>query len=157
MATIAVGCSHVSGLLVQPFFTTAGPDVVREVGPDQLHGLDTRDPKKVFPPRRATDQHHAISTSATVTPLTACSSRSGVAIVRRRCGDHPIAKPLLSGSRARLRSILGSAIAGLVDAAVDHDGPGDPRGLVGRLTPLADMNAQAVTLFRDAKRPRLGG
>jgi hypothetical protein len=30
--TIAVGCSHVSGLLVQPFFTTAGPDVVREGG-----------------------------------------------------------------------------------------------------------------------------
>ena len=64
-AAIAVGCSHVSGLLVQPFFTTAGPDVVREVGPDQFHGLDTRDPKKVFPPRRPTDQHHAISTSAT--------------------------------------------------------------------------------------------
>ena len=31
--------SHVSGLLVQPLFTTAGPDVVREVGPDQTHGL----------------------------------------------------------------------------------------------------------------------
>src|ERR1700736_993516 len=60
---IAIGCSHVSGLLVQPFFTTAGPDVVREVGPDQGHGLDTRDPKKVLPPRRPTDQHHAISTS----------------------------------------------------------------------------------------------
>ena len=29
IATIAVGCSHVYGLLVQPF-TTAGPDVVRE-------------------------------------------------------------------------------------------------------------------------------
>ena len=40
MATIAVGCSHVSGLLVQPFFTTAGPDVIREAGPDQFraHG-----------------------------------------------------------------------------------------------------------------------
>src|SRR5262245_10192760 len=37
----------------------------------------------------------------------------------------------LSGSRARLRSILGGAMAGLVDATVDHDGPGDPRGLVG--------------------------
>ena len=32
--------SHVSGLSVQPFFTTAGPDVVREVGPDHFHGLD---------------------------------------------------------------------------------------------------------------------
>jgi hypothetical protein len=40
VVTIAVGCGHVSGLLVQPFFTTAGPDVVREVGPDQRHGLD---------------------------------------------------------------------------------------------------------------------
>jgi hypothetical protein len=34
------GRVHVSGLLVQQFFTTAGPDVVREVGPDQRHGLD---------------------------------------------------------------------------------------------------------------------
>jgi len=40
-ATIAVGCSHVSGLLVQPFFTTAGPDMVREVGPNHVHGVDT--------------------------------------------------------------------------------------------------------------------
>ena len=65
VVTIAVGCSRVFGLLVQPFFTTAGPDVVREVGPDQFHGLSGRDPKKVLPPRRPTDQHHAISTSAT--------------------------------------------------------------------------------------------
>jgi len=41
MATIAVGCSHVSGLLVQPFFTPAGPDVVRVVGPNRVHGVDT--------------------------------------------------------------------------------------------------------------------
>src|SRR5215468_7398246 len=74
--------SHVSGLLVQPLFTTAGPDVVREVGPDQGHGLDTRDPKKVFPPRRPTDQHHAISTSATVTPY-------GVFLSLRRCNRVP--------------------------------------------------------------------
>ena len=32
---------------------------------------------------------------------------------------------------ARLGSIVGGAMAGLVDAAVDDDGPGDPRGLVG--------------------------
>ena len=51
--------SHVSGLLVQPFLTTAGPDVMREAGPDQELGLDTRDPKKVLPPRRPTDRHHA--------------------------------------------------------------------------------------------------
>ena len=50
---------------MQPLLTTAGPDVVREVGPDQFHGLDARDPKKVLPPRRSTDRHHAISTSAT--------------------------------------------------------------------------------------------
>jgi hypothetical protein len=31
--------------------------------------------------------------------LTACSSRSGVAIVRRRCGDHRIAKPLIRQPR----------------------------------------------------------
>ena len=63
METIAVGSCvwPVGAAIVRP----AGADVVREVGPDQFHGLDTRDPKKVFPPRRPTDQHHAISTSAT--------------------------------------------------------------------------------------------
>src|SRR5262245_19296766 len=37
----------------------------------------------------------------------------------------------LPSGRARLRSILGGAIAGVVDAAVDHDGPGHPCGLIG--------------------------
>jgi hypothetical protein len=99
VVTIAVGCSHVSGLLVQPFFTTAGPDVVREVGPDQEHGLDTRDPKKVLPPRRPTDQHHAISTSATRDAL----RRVPLALALQSCaagrGDHPIAKPLIRWPR----------------------------------------------------------
>ena len=79
---------------------------------------------------RPTDRHHEISTSATVTPY-------GVFLSLWRCnrvpqvpGDYPIAKPL-SGGRARLHSILGGAMAGLVDAAVDHDGPSNPRGLVG--------------------------
>jgi hypothetical protein len=45
--------------------TAAGLDVIREVGPDQGSGLDTRDRWKVLPPRRPTDRHHAISTSAT--------------------------------------------------------------------------------------------
>jgi hypothetical protein len=121
--TIAVGCSHVSGLLVQPFFTTAGPDVVREMGPDQVHGLDTRDAKKVLPPRRPTDQHHAISTSATRD----ASRRIPLALALQSCA----ARSRRSGRRARLGSIVGGAMAGLVDAAVDHDGPGDPRGLVG--------------------------
>src|SRR5215467_1760681 len=92
-AAIAVGCSHVSGLLVQPLFTTAGPDVVCKAGPDQGHGLDTRDPKKVLPPRRPTDQHHAISTSATHDAL----RRIPLALALQSCaagsGGHPIAKP----------------------------------------------------------------
>src|SRR5262249_29994517 len=85
--------SHVSGLLVQPFFTTAGPDVVREVGPDHFHGLDTRDNKKVLPPRRPTDQHHAISTSATRDAL----RRVPLALPLQSCAPplrrSPIAKP----------------------------------------------------------------
>jgi hypothetical protein len=130
MVTIAVGCSHVSGLLVQPLFTTAGPDVVREVGPDHIHGLDTRDYKKVFPPRRPTDQHHAISTSATRDAL----RRVRLALALQSCAAAAAITPspsLLCGSRARRRSILGGAMPRLVDAAVDHDGPGDPRCLVG--------------------------
>src|SRR5262245_29316207 len=122
MATIAVGCSHVSGLLVQPLFTTAGPD--------HFHGLDTRDIKKVFPPRRPTDQHHAISTSATRDAL----RRVPLALALQWCTAVAAITPspsLLFGSRARLPSILGGAMAGLVDATVDHDGPGDPCGLIG--------------------------
>ena len=89
VATIAVGCSHVSGLLMQPLFTTAGPDVVREVGPDHFHGLDARDPKKVLPPRRSTDRHHAISTSATRDAL----RRVPLNYALQSCT--PIAKPLI--------------------------------------------------------------
>jgi hypothetical protein len=80
--------------------------------------------QKVLPPRRPTARHHAISTSATVTPY-------GVFLSLWRCNRAPqvaaitIAK-LLSGGCARLRSILGGALAGLEDAAVDHDGPSDP-------------------------------
>jgi hypothetical protein len=66
-ATIAVGCSHVSGLLVQPLFTTAGPDVVREVGPDQVHGLDTRDPRRFS---RLDDRPINIMPSAPPQPVT---------------------------------------------------------------------------------------
>jgi len=123
------GCGHVSGLLVQPFFTTAGPDVVREVGPDHFHGLDTRDNKKVLPPRRPTDQHHAISTSATRDALRRVPLAAGR-------GDYPC-QAFLSSGRARLGSILGGAIAGVVDAAVDHDGPGDPFGAHCQLATLA--------------------
>lgn len=38
-------------------FAAAGPDVVREAGPDHQVGFGTRDTKKVFPSRRPTDQH----------------------------------------------------------------------------------------------------
>src|SRR5262245_61689165 len=96
MAAIAVGCSHVSGLLVQPLFTTAGPDVVREVGPNHEDGLDTRDPRR-FSPLDARPINIMPSAPPQPVTLTAYSSRSGVAIVRRRCGRHPIAK-LLSGA-----------------------------------------------------------
>ena len=74
---------------MQPLFTTAGPDVVREVGPDHFHGLDARDPKKVLPPRRSTDRHHAISTSATRDAL----RRVPLNYALQSCT--PIAKPLI--------------------------------------------------------------
>jgi len=90
VVTIAVGCGHVSGLLVQLFFTTAGPDVVREVGPDQRLGLDTRDPKKVLPPRRPTDEHHAISTSATSPLALALQSCAATAAFTHRQDSYPV-------------------------------------------------------------------
>src|SRR5262245_39387742 len=46
-------------------------------------GSTSRDPKKVFPPRRPTVRHHAISTSATVTP-------SMGRILSRGCPKGPI-------------------------------------------------------------------
>jgi hypothetical protein len=49
----------------------------------------------------------------------------------------PIAKNLLSDSRARPRLILGHAMADLVDAAVDHDGPGNGQ----TFSPLSPMVA----------------
>jgi hypothetical protein len=91
MATIAVGCKScvwpvgatITGLLAMMWFA--------RLGPDQLCGLDTRDRWKVLPPRRPTDRHHAISTSATVTPygvflsaLTFQSRASAAAITHRR-------------------------------------------------------------------------
>jgi hypothetical protein len=72
-----------------------------------------------------------------LTPYGACSSRSGVAIVRAaRCDNHPIAKRLIRRPRTPRRDNRG-AIAGVVDAAVDHDGPGDPPGLLERQYLLA--------------------
>src|SRR5262245_14087600 len=88
------------------------------------------DPNKVLPPRRPTNQHHAISCSATCDAL----SRVPFVLALQPCATAAAITPspsFLSGGRARLRSILGGAMAGPVDAAMDHDGPGDPRGLVG--------------------------
>src|SRR5215475_7382303 len=66
---IAVGVqSHVSGLLVQPFFTTAGPDVIREVGPDQGHGLDIPLTQRRF--SRLDDRPINIMPSAPPQPVT---------------------------------------------------------------------------------------
>ncbi len=46
VAAIAVGCSHVSGLLVQPYPRLLALMWVREAGPDQKSGLEARDPKR---------------------------------------------------------------------------------------------------------------
>src|SRR6516165_10023673 len=86
--------------------------------------------KKVLPPRRPTDQHHAISTSATRDAL----RRVPLALALQSCAAAAAITPspsLSSGRHARLRSILGGAMASLIDATVDHEDPGDPRGLVG--------------------------
>jgi len=60
---LAVGCKS----CVRPVraaLVTAGPDVVRGPGPNQKHGLDTRDPLRVLPIYRSTASHHAIITLA---------------------------------------------------------------------------------------------
>src|SRR5215475_9998059 len=117
---LACWCSHCSRLLALMWF--ARWVLIKSMG------STSRDPKKVLPPRRPTDQHHAISTSATRDAL----RRVPLALALQPCAAAAaITHRLLSGDRARLRSILGGAMAGLVDAAVHHEGPGDPRGLVG--------------------------
>src|SRR5262245_879542 len=54
---LACWCSHCSRLLALMWF--ARWVLIKSMG------STSRDPKKVLPPRRPTDQHHAISTSAT--------------------------------------------------------------------------------------------
>ena len=46
VVTIAVGCSHVSGLLVQPIPRLLALMWIREVGPDHSLGLEARDPSR---------------------------------------------------------------------------------------------------------------
>src|SRR6516164_933549 len=68
MAAIAVGCSHVSGLLVQPFSRLLALMWFAKRVLIKFSGSTPVTQQKVLPPRRPTDRHHAISTSATVTP-----------------------------------------------------------------------------------------
>ena len=147
-ATIAVECGHVSGLFGAAILTTAGLDVVREAGPDQVLGLDTRDPTEGSPAPttdRSPSCHQHLRNRAAL-------RRMSLALSLKLCAAAAIipSPSLLAGSRACLRSILGGAMAGLVDAAVDHDGPGDPRGLVGRSQPPPAFS----TCGRAASRPR---
>src|SRR5215475_10097014 len=65
-------------------------------------------------------------------PMTPC----GVFLLLWHCNRAPPLRrsphrQALSGNHARLRAILDRAMTRLVDAAVDHDCPRDPRGLVG--------------------------
>jgi len=65
MVTIAVGSVWPFGAAI---LTAAGPDVVREAGPDHERGLDTPDPKEgsfASTTGRSTDRHHAICTFPT--------------------------------------------------------------------------------------------
>src|SRR3974390_3104367 len=64
MATIAVGCGHVSGLLVQPFSRLLALMWFARWVLIKCMGSTPVTQGKVLPPRRPTDQHHAISTSA---------------------------------------------------------------------------------------------
>ena len=119
---LACWCSHSSRLLALMWF--ARWVLIKYMGSTPVTQ------KKVLPPRRPTDQHHAISTSATRDAL----RRVPLALALQSCAAAAAitsSPSPLSGSRARLRSILGGAMPRLVDAAVDHDGPGDPRCLVG--------------------------
>jgi hypothetical protein len=118
---LACGCSPFSRLLALMWF--ARRVLIKPLGWTPVTQ------QKVLPPRRPTYRHHAISTSATRDAF----RRVPLALALRSCAAAaPItASPSpLSGSHARPRSILWGAMAGLVDAAVDHDGPGEAGGLV---------------------------
>src|SRR5262245_48277480 len=97
--------SHVSGLLVQPLFTTAGPDVIREVGPDQGHGLDIPLTQRRF--SRLDDRPINIMPSAPpqpVTPYGVFLSLRRCNRARRHCGYHPspnISYPAAARASAR--------------------------------------------------------
>src|SRR5262245_25603064 len=110
---LACWCSHCSRLLALMWFA-------RWV---LIKGMGSR-PMTQRRFSRLDDRPINIMPSAPPQPVTPY----GVFLSLWRCNR---AAAHLSGDRARLGSILGGAMAGLVDAAVDHEGPGDPCGLVG--------------------------
>jgi hypothetical protein len=78
--------------LVQPFFTTAGADVVREVGADHTHGLDTRDPKEGSPASttdRSTSHHEHLRNPVTPYSVFLSLWRCNRAPPLRRCPEVP--------------------------------------------------------------------
>src|SRR5262249_34855893 len=128
--SFAVGCGHVSGLLVQPFSRPralmwfARWVLIKSMGSTPVTQrrfslLDAR-PISIMPSAPSATR----DASRRVLSLWRCNGAPQLAAITR-------SPSLLSGGRARLRLILGGAMAGLVDAAVDHDGPGDARHLVG--------------------------
>jgi hypothetical protein len=91
---ICVVCSARLGGEVLPGVHSALQDAVEQPG----LGSTSRHPKKVLPPRRPTDQHHAISTSATRDAL----RRVPLARALQSCAAAAAIPPmpsLLSGSR----------------------------------------------------------
>jgi hypothetical protein len=117
----------VSGLLVQPVSRLlALMWFARWV---LINRLGSTDPRRFS---RLDDRPINIMPSASPQPVT--PSAYPLAPALNLCAASGAITPspsLLAGSGTRLRSILSGAMAGLVDAAIDHDGPGDPRGLVG--------------------------
>jgi hypothetical protein len=104
VVTIAVGCrvmclacrcSHSSRLLALMGFARWVLII--------FMGSTPGDPKRVLPPRRPTDQHHAISTSATRDALRRVPLALALQWMRRRCGGHPIAKPYPATAHASAR------------------------------------------------------
>src|SRR4029077_8148619 len=120
---LACRCSHSSRLLALMWF--ARWVLIKGMG------STTRDPKKGSP-ASTTDRINIMPSAPP--QFRDALRRVPLALALQSCApphDHLSPSHFIRQPRARLRSILGGAVAGLVDAAVDHDGPGDPRGLIG--------------------------
>jgi hypothetical protein len=88
---ICVVCSARLGGEVLPGVHSALQDAVEQPG----LGSTSRHPKKVLPPRRPTDQHHAISTSATRDALRRVPLARALQSCAAAAAIPPIAKPLI--------------------------------------------------------------